>query len=147
MQLIFPAYKFKTKTKDNVNYVFDIIRKKYVVFTPEEWVRQHVVHYLIEERQYPMSLIAVERGLSVNGRKKRFDIMAFNKNGQPLLLIECKSPEVQLSQQVFDQIALYNSAFGVRQLFITNGLQQVLVKYNEQFDQHEFLGGIPVFDQ
>ncbi len=139
MQLNFPTYKFKTKSEQNTNYVFDIIRKKYVQLTPEEWVRQHVVQYLVTEKNYPQSLLAVERGLNVNGRKKRFDVLAFNKNGQPHLLIECKSPDIAINKNIFEQIAIYNSQFKAPYLLVTNGLQHIVVKYSIDFSGYDFL--------
>jgi hypothetical protein len=146
MQLKFPTYKFKTKSEQNTNYVFDIVRKKYVVLTPEEWVRQHVLHYLTLDKNYPYSLLAVERGLNVNGRKKRFDVLAFNKNGQPQLLIECKSPDIEINIAVFEQIAVYNSAFGVKQLLVTNGLQHIVVQYTAEFKEYTFLEDVPEWE-
>jgi hypothetical protein len=145
MQLNFPTYKFKTKSEQDINYVFDIIRKKYVVLTPEEWVRQHVVHYLVTEKKYPQSLIALERGITVNGRKKRFDILVFNKNGQPFLLVECKSPDIEINKLVFEQIAVYNSQFNASFLLVTNGLQHVVVKYAADFVRYEFMSEVPEF--
>jgi len=145
MQLQFPAYKFKTKTEQNTNYVFDIVRKKYVAFTPEEWVRQHVLCYLTEDKKYPQSLIAVERGLQMNGRKKRFDVLTFNNSGQPQLLIECKSPEIALTGLVFEQIAVYNSAFQAPLLWITNGLQHIYIQYTTDFLGYEFLDELPKY--
>jgi hypothetical protein len=146
MQLNFPTYKFKTKREQDINYVFDIIRKKYVILTPEEWVRQHVVHYLITEKKYPPSLIAVERGLNVNGRQKRFDVLAFNKNGQPKLLVECKSPDIEIGKTVFEQIAVYNSQFSAPFLLVTNGFQHITVSYSEGFKDYLFMEEIPDFE-
>lgn len=146
MQLNFPTYKFKTKREQDINYVFDIIRKKYVVLTPEEWVRQHIVHYLITEKKYPQSLIALERGLTVNGRKKRFDILVFNKNGQPHLLIECKSPEIEVNKAVFEQIAIYNSQFKASYLLLSNGLQHISVSYSADFKEYVFLDEVPGYE-
>lgn len=145
MQLNFPTYKFKTKSEQNTNYVFDIVRKKYVVLTPEEWVRQHMIRYLIEEKKYPQALLAVERGLELNGLRKRFDLLAFNKNGQPQLLIECKSPDVELSRAVFEQIAVYNARYKVTLLLVTNGLQHIVVQYEHDFSNYVFLNEIPLF--
>jgi type I site-specific restriction-modification system R (restriction) subunit len=145
MQLNFPTYKFKTKREQDINYVFDILRKRYVVLTPEEWVRQHVIHYLITDKKYPQSLLAVERGLNMNGRKKRFDLLAFNKNGQPYLLIECKSPDIEIKKAVFEQIAVYNSEFSAPYLLVTNGLQHIVVKYSEDFAAYAFLSEVPDF--
>lgn len=145
MQLQFPPYKFNTKSEQNTNYVFDIVRKKYVVLTPEEWVRQHVLHYLVENKNYPASLLAVERGLVVNGRRKRFDALTFMPSGKPYLLVECKSPDIPLTQNVFEQIAVYNSVFKAPYLWITNGLQHVYVGYSADFKQHAFLSECPEY--
>jgi len=143
MELNFPTYNFKVKTIENTNYVFDIIRKRYVVLTPEEWVRQHLIWYLIHDKKYPSSLIAVEKGLIVNGLKKRFDLLVFDNTGKPKLLVECKSPEVQLSQLVFDQIAAYNIRFKVKNLLVTNGLRHLTCVFTDNFDAYEFQQHIP----
>lgn len=145
MELNFPTYNFKVKTEENANYVFDIIRKKYVLVTPEEWVRQHLLWYLIHEKKYPASLISVEKGLEINGLKKRFDLLAYNHLGKPLLLAECKSPDIKLTQQVFDQIANYNMKFKVKQLLVTNGLQHVICVFEEDFSSYSFVSEIPSF--
>ncbi len=131
MQLNFPTYNFNIKRQENANYVFDIIRKKFVLLTPEEWVRQHLLHLLVNEKGYPASLIAVERGLEINGLKKRFDALAFDKNGKPLLLVECKSPDIRLDQKTLMQIAVYNNKFGVKHLLVTNGLIHLHYAYDE----------------
>ena len=143
MKLNFPEYNFKVKTIENANYVFDIIRKKYVLLTPEEWVRQHLLYYLIHEKKYPASLISLEKGLTVNGLKKRFDLLAFDKNGQPQLLAECKAPEIKLTQKVFDQIANYNMKFKVRFLLVTNGLQHSMCEFDADFKSYKFIKEIP----
>ncbi len=144
MLLNFPTYNFKVKTEENANYVFDIIRKKYVLVTPEEWVRQHLLWYLIHEKKYPASLISVEKGLEVNGLKKRFDLLVYDNLGKPLLLTECKSPNIKLTQQVFDQIANYNMKFKVKQLLVTNGLQHVMCIFKNDFSSYIFVNEIPV---
>lgn len=145
MKLNFPAYNFNTKTEKDVNYVFDIIRKKWLQLTPEEWVRQHVVQYLIQEKKYPASLIALERGLTVNNRKKRFDVLIFNTSGKPIMLIECKSPDVKVSQDVFDQIAVYNAVFNAKLLLVTNGLNHICIQYNHDRSGFDLLNEIPEF--
>jgi hypothetical protein len=134
---------FKVKTIENANYVFDIIRKKYVLLTPEEWVRQHLLHYLIHEKKYPTSLISIERGLTVNGLKKRFDLLAFDNTGKPSLLAECKAPEIKLTQKVFDQIANYNMKFKVKFLLVTNGLQHSMCEFEDDFTSYKFIKEIP----
>ncbi len=107
-KLNLPQYKFNIKSKENKTLIFDEIRKKYIVLTPEEWVRQHFVCYLQHEKNYPISLISVEKQLIINNLKKRFDILVFNRNGQPKIIVECKAPSVKITQDTFDQIARYN---------------------------------------
>ena len=107
-KLNLPSFQFKLKSSENKQLIFDIIRKKYVVLTPEEWVRQNLIHFLIKEKNYPISLISCEKQLLVNKLKKRFDLLIYGPNGTPILIIECKSPKVKISQDTFDQIARYN---------------------------------------
>lgn len=145
MKLNFPEYNFKVKTANNANYVFDIIRKKYVVLTPEELVRQHLLWYLIHEKNYPASLIAIEKGLNISGLRKRFDLLVYDKNGIPLLLAECKSPDVKLTQSVFEQIANYNRKFKVKKLLVTNGLLHMMCVFTDDFSSYEFVKEIAEF--
>ena len=107
-ELNLPFYKFKIKSSENKRLIFDQLRKKYVVLTPEEWVRQHFISYLLSEKKYPASLIAIEKEMKINGLKKRTDILIFNKQGLPYIIVECKAPSVPITQTTFDQIARYN---------------------------------------
>jgi len=141
--LNFPTYKFKLKSSENKQYIFDVIRKKYVVLTPEEWVRQHTVHFLIYEKKYPASLIAIEKQLEVNKLKKRFDILVFNKKGSPDLIVECKSPKIKITQDAFDQIARYNLNLNANFLVVTNGLQHYFCKLDHENEHYIFLKEIP----
>jgi hypothetical protein len=144
MQVLnFPTYKFKLKSSENKQYIFDVIRKKYVVLTPEEWVRQHTVHFLYAVKKYPHSIIAVEKQLEVNKLKKRFDILVFNKSGLPELIVECKSPDTKLSQDSFDQIARYNLSLNANYLMVTNGLQHYFCKLDHENERYVFLKEIP----
>lgn len=144
MQVLnFPTYQFKIKSSENTNYIFDIIRKKYVVLTPEEWVRQHTLHFLIFEKNYPKSLIAVEKQLKVNNLIKRFDVLVFNKNGLPELIVECKSQKIKIAQDSFDQIARYNLNLNAKYLVVTNGLQHYFCKLDHKNQQYKFLKEIP----
>lgn len=145
MQLKFPTYNFKVKNTENGNYIFDIIRKKDVLLTPEEWVRQHLVHYLINNCKCPASLIAVEKGLMYNGLKKRFDVLVFDNTGKPIMLCECKSPEVDLTDETFLQASVYNKRLGVRHLLITNGLELNLCSYNHDFSSHIIRFDVPQY--
>ena len=114
-----------------------------MILTPEEWVRQHCIHYLIEEKNYPKSLINVEKELRINGLKKRYDIVAFNTNGSIRLLIECKAPSVKISQLTFDQIAQYNLLLKADYLMVTNGLNhyQCIMDFDEE--RYQFLRSLP----
>ena len=143
--LNFPAYRFKLKSNENKTLIFDVIRKKYVVLTPEEWVRQHVLRYLIEVKNYPTSIMAVEKQLLVNGLRKRFDILIFNKKGLPEIIIECKSPKIKLSQETFDQIAQYNLNLKANFLMVTNGLDHYFCVLDYINERYNFLTELPVY--
>lgn len=145
--LNFPAYQFKLKSSENKQYIFDVIRKKYVVLTPEEWVRQHVLQYLINDLKYPKSIIAVERQLLVNGLRKRFDILIFNKKGLPEIIIECKSPDIKINQQAFDQIARYNLELNAKFLMVSNGLVHYFCSLDHKNECYNFLKEIPNYSK
>src|ERR1035437_936674 len=108
VKLNLPEYKFRIQKSEKETRIFDSIRKKFIVLTPEEWVRQNFIHYIIEEKKYPVSLIAVETGLKYNRLKKRSDIIIYDRKGNVWMIIECKAPEVKISQDTFDQVATYN---------------------------------------
>ena len=122
IKLNLPTYSFKLKSKENKTLIFDKFRKKYVLLTPEEWVRQHVASFLLEEKKYPVSLISIEKQFLVNNLKKRTDIIIFNASGNPEIMVECKAPTVKITQETFDQIARYNLKIKANYLFVTNGL-------------------------
>lgn len=145
MQLNFPTYNFTIKKGENRNYIFDIIRKKYVVLTPEEWVRQHLVHHLIQAAGCSPALIAVEKGLLVNGRKKRFDVLVYHPTGYPILLAECKAPNMPVDEGTFAQAAVYNKVLGVKHLLITNGIALFTCSYGEDFSHYTLKDYLPVF--
>lgn len=123
LELSLPPFEYKVKKQSGTMMIFDIIRKKYVVLTPEEWVRQHVIHYLSAHKHYPLSLIAVEREIALYGMRRRFDVVCYNRNGEPYLLIECKAPAVPLSQKVFDQAFRYNLTLTAPYVAVTNGVK------------------------
>lgn len=123
--------------------IFDKLRKKYMVLTPEEWVRQHYVSFLIEEKNYPTSLIAIEKQLTINNRKKRTDILVFNKNGEPEIIVECKAPQIKITQDTFDQIARYNLKLKATFLIVTNGLEHFYCKMDFKNETYIFLKEIP----
>ena len=144
--LNFPNYSFRFKNSENKMAIFDEIRKKFVVLTPEEWVRQHVVQYLLLEKKYPKSLINVEKLVKVNGLNKRYDIVVFQPNGEIFMLIECKAPEVAISQQTFDQIARYNLKLNAQYLMVTNGLNHYFCQMDFENEKYVFLKEAPDFE-
>jgi len=140
-----PTYKFRIKSNENKLVIFDIIRKKYVVLTPEEWVRQHIVHYLIEEKNYPISLIAVEKKLTINNLTKRTDILVFNNKGLHEIIVECKAPKVKINQSSFDQIARYNLKLNANYLIVSNGLDHFFCSMDVKNECYVFLENIPTY--
>ena len=117
----YPEPRFRMKEEGGRTYLFDAIRKIWVLLTEEEWVRQNFVHYLIGEMQYPTALIALEKGLELNGLKKRFDVLVYDSSHRPWMLVECKAPQVALSEAVLEQVLRYNISIPVPYLVITNG--------------------------
>ncbi len=142
-KLNLPSYSFRIKNKENKYLIFDIIRKKYVILNPEEWVRQHWIHYLIDEKKYPSSLIGIEKQLIINNLQKRTDILVFDNKGKPNIIIECKAPNIKITQNTFDQIARYNLKLEAKYLIVTNGLQHFYCKMNHDEMKYEFLKDIP----
>ena len=148
MQLNLPAYEVKIrKNKGKGEDIFDSFRKKYVRLTPEEWVRQHFLHFLCNEKQYPPSLISVEKSLTINGMPRRFDAVVHNNKGMPVLLIEFKAPEIKLSQPVFDQVTTYNLALHADYLIISNGLSHYCCRMDYENHRYYFLENIPDYTE
>jgi hypothetical protein len=145
--LNFPKYSLKIKSRENKSLVFDPIRKKYVPLTPEEWVRQHCLHFLIKDKEYPGGLTLVERQLVVEGLEKRLDIAVCHPDGSILLLVECKAPSVSIDQAVFDQIARYNWKARSRFLMVTNGLNHYYCQMDYLQKRYTFLKDLPAFPQ
>ncbi len=140
-----PHYSFKLKESSGKVQILDELRKRYVVLTPEEWVRQHIVQYLIQEKKYPSSLIAIEIGLKYNQLQKRADVLVYDRQGTPYILVECKAPEVKITQDVFHQIAVYNMSFKVKYLLVTNGMDHFICEMDYTANSYQFLKEIPVF--
>ncbi len=140
-----PSYPFRIKQEAGTTSIFDEIRKKFLVLTPEEWVRQHLVQYLIREKQYPKSLIKLEGGLKLNSLQKRSDILLFNNLGEKIMLVECKAPSVKITQAAFDQVARYNSIHRVKWLVVSNGLQHFCCDINIENKSYQFLNDIPFY--
>lgn len=141
-----PTYPFKLKQKGANTQIFDAVRKKYVILTPEEWVRQNFLQFLIQEKKFPSSLIAVEIALKYNQLQKRADVLVYDKSGNPYLMVECKAPEVKITQDVFDQIARYNMSFKVKYLVITNGLNHFCCQMDYSTNNYQYLENIPFFE-
>ncbi len=146
-KLNLPPFDFKIKkSAEGKADIFDEMRKKYVALTPEEWVRQNFIRYLTDYLGYPGSLIAIEKGLVVNNRPKRFDAVVHDKFGAPLVLLEFKAPSVKLTTKTFEQIALYNQKLKVKYLIISNGLKHYCCKIAFDTQKIEFLKEIPSFE-
>ena len=145
-KLNFPSYSFRFKNSENKVSIFDSIRKKFIILTPEEWVRQHVVHYLLEEKKFPKSLINVEKVLMVNGLRKRYDVVVYNSDGSIFILIECKAPEVKITQATFDQIARYNMTMEAEFLMLINGLNHYFCLMDFENEKYTFLENLPNYN-
>lgn len=138
-----PPYPFQITERNGQFFVFDEIRKKTLLLTPEEWVRQHFVQFLVAQKKYPKSLIQLEGGLKLHGMKKRSDILVYNSSAEKILLVECKAPSVKITQAVFDQIARYNMVHHVPILAVTNGLEHYYCKINFEEEKYFFLEELP----
>ena len=143
MRLNLPPYAFRTSQKEGKSLIFDAFRHRWVRLNPEEWVRQHIIRYLVEEKHFPASLISVERSLRFNQQDFRADAVIFSTAGKPLLVVECKAPEVAVSQKVFNQIVRYNFEFQVDFLIVTNGMSHYCCKIDKQNQTYDFLKEIP----
>ena len=142
-QLNFPEnYQFRLKQTDEIPYIFCIIRKKWLLLTPEEWVRQQVVQFLIQEKKYSKTSINTEVIVNINGMKKRADVIVFKKE-KPFLIVECKAPSVQITQETFDQIARYNLELDADFLMVTNGLNHYFCEMDLENQRYNFLKDIP----
>ena len=146
VKLNFPDFRFSLKSKENKTFIFDIIRKKWMLLSPEEWVRQHCIHYLINFKDYPVGLIQVEKKLKVNRREKRYDLVGFNRDGSIALLVECKAPTVPITQKSFDQVAQYNFVLNSDFLMITNGLHHFYCQMDFREKKYLFLKDLPSFN-
>ncbi len=143
LKLSFPNYEFRLKKIDEKRFIFDEIRKKYFELTPEEWVRQNCIKFLINEKKYKSQLIAVEKKIILNNLTKRFDIIAYDNNGDPNLLVECKAPNIAIRQETFDQILSYNKVINSNYLMITNGIIHYYCKIDNIDNKINFLKDIP----
>ena len=143
LPLHLPPYPFKITDHDGQLMMFDMIRRKNIIITPEEWVRQHFVQYLINQKNYPKTLIKLEGGHKLHGMPKRSDIVVYNKAGEKILLVECKAPSVVIDQKTFDQVARYNMVHKVSLLAVTNGLQHFYCYIDLENRGYKFIDEIP----
>tara|TARA_B100001142_G_C14134439_1_gene578184 strand:- start:67 stop:519 length:453 start_codon:yes stop_codon:yes gene_type:complete len=141
--LSLPIYKLKLKVIEEKTHIFDVVRKKYLVLTPEEWVRQNFIHYLNQEKKYPLGLMGVEQMVKYNSLKTRADIVLYNKEGNPNIIVECKAPKVKITQDTFYQIAKYNLILKVDYLILTNGVKHYCCKMRYVDNNFVFLKEIP----
>lgn len=142
-QLNLPEYNFRIKKQDEKLYIFDSQRKRYVSLTPEEFVRQHFIRFLIEEKNYPAAYLAIEKQLNMNGMKKRCDAILYNNHAEPMMIIEFKAPNIPISQATFDQVAVYNAKLKVDLFIISNGIEHYCCRVNTETARYEFFSQIP----
>ncbi|MCC5929886.1 MAG: type I restriction enzyme HsdR N-terminal domain-containing protein [Cyclobacteriaceae bacterium] len=140
-----PDASLRFENREGKPFVFDIIRKKYVALQPEEWVRQHLIHYLIDHRAYPKSMLRIEGGMHYNKLQKRTDLLVYDRNLRPFLLLECKAPDVKLSNKSIEQLSVYNQNYQARYLALSNGLDHKI--FEMDYKQRKFmpLSEYPVF--
>ena len=146
-KLNLPEYPIKRRSFNGQSQIFDEIRRKYVALTHEEWVRQHFVTYLINDRKFPKGLIAVEYSLEINKVNHRADVVAFNNQSKPLVVVECKAPDVPINQQVIQQISRYNILLKAPLLILTNGLVHFCVRIDFERGTTSTLESIPLFQE
>ncbi len=146
-RLQFPEYSFRFKNSENKPLIFDPIRKKFIVLNPEEWVRQHVVQFLIQEKNYSENLINVEKQLKLHNTTKRYDVVVFNSDGSVFLIVECKAPSISITQETFDQIARYNMSLNASFLMVTNGLDHYYCQIDFENQRYVFLRDLPNKDE
>ncbi|HKJ47475.1 MAG TPA: type I restriction enzyme HsdR N-terminal domain-containing protein [Christiangramia sp.] len=144
-KLNFPSYSFRFKNNQNKIAVFDELRKKFIILTPEEWVRQHCVKFLHNEKNYPLSLINVEKQLKIAGLTKRYDVVVFEPEGDIQIIVECKAPSVKITQDTFDQIARYNLSLKANYLMVTNGKEHFFCKMDYENENYIFLKELPEY--
>lgn len=145
-ELNLPPFDYKIIEKDSKPFIFDVIRRQYVALTPEEWVRQHFVHFLISHKGYPQALMANEVQLKLNGMSRRCDTVIYDRTLRPRVIVEYKAPTVNITQQVFDQICRYNMVLQVEYLIVSNGLAHYCCKMDYTTRSYTFLREVPASD-
>lgn len=144
-EMNFPLMDFQIKEADGKLSIFDSLRKKYLILTPEEWVRQHMIAFLVQFRDYPKSLFSLEKGLQYNSLQKRSDILVLDREGKPFLLIECKAPEIVLSKKTLEQVCVYNKTLQAPHLGITNGMNHLFFSMDENSLAYFQIPDVPKF--
>lgn len=142
-----PQYQFKIRPRGEGYEIYDSLRRRYVALTPEEWVRQHFVNFLVVERQFPASLMNNEVSLVQNGIRRRCDTLVFDHTGSPLLIVEYKAPQVAINQAVFDQIVRYNMVLHARYLIVSNGMNHFCCVIDYHSKSYRFLPSIPMYGE
>ena len=146
IQLTLPPYQIRVKETHGRKQIFDILRRKYVALTPEEWVRQHFIHYLVEHTNYPSSLLANEVPLQIGEKRMRADSVLYDNQLHPRMIIEYKAPNITLTQKVFDQITVYNLLLHVDYLIVSNGMTTYICKMDYEKQTYKFLEAIPNYE-
>lgn len=147
LKLNLPSFDYKLRKEEGKVWIFDGIRKKYIVLTPEEWVRQHFIHYLINEKKYPRSLMRIEGGLRYNALQKRSDIVVYDVKGLPWLVVECKAPHEPISQATVHQASVYNATLKAPYIAVTNGIHHVWAKVDWTQKTTALLDDAPPFTE
>lgn len=146
-ELNLPKYGIKIANENGHQTIFDVLRRKYVALTPEEWVRQHFVHYLIEHKGYPQALMANEIQLAIGNKKLRCDSVLYDRSLKPRMIIEYKAPTVNITQKVFDQITIYNMLLHVDYLVVSNGIKHYCCRMDYDNQKYLFLDDIPNYQE
>lgn len=144
-KLNLPQFDFRLKSEGDKHFVFDSIRKKFILLTPEEWVRQNFIQFLVQHKKYPASLMAIEKQITINNKLFRFDLVGYQRSGQPFMIAEFKAPGVKITQQAFDQVVRYNMALKVKIVIVSNGLQHFVCAIDYEKSDYTFLKEIPEF--
>ena len=146
-ELNLPQYKFRFREENSKKQIFDTFRKKFIALTPEEWVRQNFLQYLYQEKKFPLGKIAIEKEININGLKRRYDALIFDKNFNAQFIIECKAPHIKIDEMVFEQIIAYNYKIKAPFLLLTNGLSHFCIKVDTLNKTHRFLKEIPNYSE
>ena len=147
MEINLPPYNIKLREQDGKRQIFDFLRRRYVALTPEEWVRQHFVNYLLNHKGYPKGLLANEVELRVGDKKLLCDTLLYNRDMTPQMIIEYKAPQIEITQHVFDQITVYNHLLHVDYLVISNGMQHYCCRMDYEKREYSFLRHIPNYSE